>query len=107
MGLAEIVQHEIEEYASGSGAHLIDYVLSDTKRQTYAVISFLTKDHPQAFRSQVVVMAHIEGDVVIIDADITDRPLVNELMRRGIAREQIVLAYLGETMPDITPQPTP
>jgi hypothetical protein len=46
-----------------------------------------------------MVMAHIEGDVVIIDEDLTDRPLVEALVRAGIPREKIVLAYTGEPLP--------
>jgi hypothetical protein len=35
---------------------------------------------------------------VIIDEDTTDRPLVEELIRWDIPREQIILAYAGETL---------
>lgn len=48
---------------------------------------------------QIMVMAHVEGDTVIIDEDLTDRPLVDALVRAGIPREKIVLAYAGEPLP--------
>lgn len=44
-------------------------------------------------------MARVVGDMVVIDEDITDRPLVNELVRAGIPREKIVLLYAGEQVP--------
>jgi hypothetical protein len=33
---------------------------------------------------------------MVIDDDITDRPLMNELMRAGIARANNICAYSGE-----------
>lgn len=44
-------------------------------------------------------MARIVGDSVIIEHDVTDRPLLHELMRAGIPREQIILTYAGEPLP--------
>ncbi len=46
-----------------------------------------------------MVMARVEGDKVIIEEDLTDRPLVDALLQAGIAREQIVLAYAGDPIP--------
>jgi hypothetical protein len=43
-------------------------------------------------------------DTVIIEHDTTDRPLWKELVRAGIPREQIILAYAGEEAP-AQPQP--
>jgi sulfur carrier protein ThiS len=37
---------------------------------------------------------------VIIEYDGTDKPLLDALLQRGIPREQIVLAYQGEPIPD-------
>ena len=48
----------------------------------------------------VVVAARIINDKVIIDEDITDRPLWRELVRAGIPREQIILTYAGEKLPE-------
>ncbi len=33
------------------------------------------------------------------DEDTTDQPLVNELTRAGIPREQIICTYIGESLP--------
>jgi hypothetical protein len=41
-------------------------------------------------------MARVVGETVLIDEDITDRPLWEELVRAGIPRERIVLLYAGE-----------
>jgi hypothetical protein len=42
-------------------------------------------------------------EVVIVEVDNTDKPLVDALVQQGIPREQIVLAYAGETLPDKMP----
>jgi vancomycin permeability regulator SanA len=47
-----------------------------------------------------MVMARVVGDKVIIDEDTTDRPLWKELVAAGIPREQIILTYAGETLPE-------
>jgi hypothetical protein len=45
-------------------------------------------------------MARVVGDKIFIDEDTTDKPLYEALMANaGIPREQIVLAYAGETPP--------
>lgn len=44
-------------------------------------------------------MARITDNKIFIEEDTTDRPLVHELERAGIPRDQIVLAYAGEGVP--------
>ncbi|HLA42505.1 MAG TPA: element excision factor XisI family protein, partial [Aggregatilineales bacterium] len=65
----------------------------------YAMITIPDFDHPLLKKPQFVLIARILNEHVIIDVDITDRPLFEELMRCGIPREQIVLAYAGEQFP--------
>lgn len=42
----------------------------------------------------------VVNNKTIINKDTTDRPLVDELVRAGIPRDQIVLAYAGEKLPE-------
>ncbi|MEP7292808.1 MAG: element excision factor XisI family protein, partial [Chloroflexota bacterium] len=71
----------------------------DDHNQTYAVL--YVNDKYQDRPAWVVVMARVVGDYVVIDEDTTDKPLVDALMiNGGIPREQIVLAYAGETLPE-------
>lgn len=44
------------------------------------------------------IVARIEYEMIIIERDISNKPLVDALVQAGIAREQIVLAYIGETV---------
>jgi hypothetical protein len=90
--LHQVVEREVADYVRESPNATL-YFLTDKRNPLFTTIAV-----PQARgeRSLVVVMAKIENDQVIILADITDRPLVDELVRAGIRREQIVLAYAGE-----------
>jgi hypothetical protein len=97
--LNQIVSEEVKKYNSGGrGAGAIFFFLADDQRQTYAVNAVL---YPKRTRSAgAVVMARVVGDRVIIEYDGTDKPLLDALLQRGIPREQIVLAYQGEPIPD-------
>jgi XisI protein len=52
------------------------------------------------FDAGIVVLARIADNHIIIDEDTTDRPLVHELVRAGIPRDQIILTYAGEKIPE-------
>jgi hypothetical protein len=96
LNLSATVQKEVEDYA---GAAFLGRTLaiSDPDRQTYAVL--VVPDRPAKFDSGIVVLARIAEDHVIIEEDLSDRPLWKELLRVGIPREHIVLAYAGEPIP--------
>jgi hypothetical protein len=98
--LTPIVQREVADYA-GPAFNDTTYYVEDQKHQIYTVIIVSNDDHPPYSRTAVVVMARIVADKVIIDEDITDRPLYEELLRAGIPREKIVLAYAGEKLPAV------
>jgi hypothetical protein len=96
--LTHIVQYEVEDYAKGTTFGGETYPISDTEKQTYTVI--IVPDPPRKYKAGVVVAARIVNNKVVIDEDITDRPLWRELVRAGIPREQIILSYAGEKLPD-------
>jgi hypothetical protein len=87
----------VEDYA---GPTLLgkSYAISDLARQIFTVL--VVPDYPPKFESGIVVLARVVDDKVIIDEDTTDRPLWKELVRAGIPREQIILAYAGEQVPE-------
>ncbi|SRR5258708_24285456 len=88
--LASIVKEVVFSYAS-SGLNLRTYALSDEEQKIYAVN---VVDWPERHRpAAVVVLARVEGEQVIIEEDLTDRPLVEALVSAGISREQIILKY--------------
>ena len=97
--LEDIVRREIQDYA-GLAYKAKAYFIADAEQHIYTVVVVPDRDYPTHAKSGVVVMARILDDHVIIDEDITDRPLYEELLRCGIPRDQIVLAYAGEHLPD-------
>jgi hypothetical protein len=50
--------------------------------------------------SNVSLVARIADDMIIIERDQNDKPLVDALVQAGIPREKIILAYAGEPVPD-------
>jgi hypothetical protein len=96
--LVEITRREVEKYDADSFTSA-SYTLMDDGQKRYAVVD--VPNFPRSYSSQIVVMAQVVGEQVIIIEDITDKPLVDALMVNGnVRREQIVLVYAGETIED-------
>jgi hypothetical protein len=91
--LVDTVKQEICWYNT-NGVRVQSYAVLDDSRQSYAVLAI---DPERERPAGIIVFARVEDDRVIIEADLTDRPLYRHLMEVGIPREQIVLAYAGET----------
>jgi sulfur carrier protein ThiS len=98
-GLVDIVREEVRKYAAGGrGLNLRLFFVGDELNHIYNVLDV---EYPVRHDvAGIVVFARIVGDQVIIEEDTTDKPLVDALMQQGIPREQIVLAYQGEPVPD-------
>lgn len=98
--LKDIARRTVFWYAGG-GHHLEMYRLNSPDEQVFAVSAVTTSgEYPAA----IVVQARLAGDMIIIDADNTDRPFVERLMAEGIPHEKIIRAYAGEEASP-TPQP--
>ncbi|MBZ0315024.1 MAG: XisI protein [Anaerolineae bacterium] len=95
--LAEIVRHEVFWYAGG-GPNLKVIPFANEDEHAYAVAIMDKPTH--RLPVEIMVMARLEGDTVIIEADNTNRPLVDALVAAGIPRDKIVLAYAGEPIPE-------
>ncbi len=85
--ITDVVKDVVFKYASG-GLDLRMYALSNEDERVYAanVIDAPRRNRPAA----VVVLARVEDNKVIIEEDITDRPLVEALVKAGVPREQII-----------------
>lgn len=97
--LEAILRQEVADY-SGPAFKAKTYYVEDQKQHIYLVVIVPNDNYPVNVKAGIIVMARIVGDKVVIDEDTTDRPLYEALMRSGIPREQIVLAYAGETLPE-------
>lgn len=95
--LAKIVHQEVEKY-EGTSPHAKIFVILDDKRRSYTVTGI--ENEPGDDHSWVVIQARVVDDFVVIDADnVWDKQLWKALVAAGVPREQIVLAYLGENVP--------
>lgn len=94
--LLKIVGEEVAKYVgSGRGINLRLFSILDDVHQTYAVIAV---DYPTRYTTAgVVVFVRVAEDKIIIEEDATNKKLVDALLQHGIAREQIILVYEGET----------
>jgi hypothetical protein len=96
--LVTITRREVDLYAGNVSDGKL-FTLFDEKQKQYAVVH--VGDYPREYPTLVVVMAQVVGDKVIILEDNTDKPLYEALMVNGnVPREQIILAYAGETLPE-------
>jgi hypothetical protein len=77
------------------------YFLKDDERKMFAAF-IVPVANPQD--SVVIVAAHVEGDKVIIDTDLTDRPLRKALLQDGVPIQQI--AHLTGTTSRAAPSPS-
>ena len=95
--LNSIVRQEVEKYEGASFNSRIMPVY-DEAHQTYMIVSI---GEPATKNPAIpIVMARIEGDHVIIEADNTDKPLVEALIQVGVPRDKITLAYMDESLPE-------
>ena len=97
--ITQIVREEVQKYAGqGRGANILLFPILDDEHKTYAVNAV---DYPKRRTlAGVVVLARIVDDKVVIEEDAADKKLVDALIQRGISRDQIVLAYADEIIPD-------
>lgn len=99
-GLAEKVRDSVFWYASDNDL-VKTFKLIDEAEQVYAVNLFNKRDRQK--NAIVAVIARIQGDLVIIEEDLTDKPLLDRLIAAGVPRDKIILAYMGEPVPEPTP----
>jgi hypothetical protein len=90
--VAEIVRREVAAYNTPAWKSK-SYFLEDGQNQVYGVVDIPDSDHPDAPQPIFIVLARVMDDTVVIYQDITDRPLYEALVRGGVPREKIVLAY--------------
>lgn len=95
--LADILKREMAWYA-GRDVDIHLHLLSNELDRVYAVNRVIPS---RRWPTEVVVMAHVTGDYIVIDDDRTDKPLVDRLVAAGVPRSKIILAYGGEPLPDL------
>jgi hypothetical protein len=94
----EILKQEMQAYV-GVSPNATPFAAFDDTKNFYTVIIFdyPPKHDPNPF---VALAARIVAGKIVIEADRTDKPLVEALTAAGVPRDHIVLAYAGESRPD-------
>ncbi len=90
----EIVKEVIRSYAKLRPSHgeiRLDTVF-DEERDRYALMQ-VGWDRGARVRGNLIYIA-LQGSKVVVEYDGIERGIVDDLVRRGIARDQIVLAFL-------------
>lgn len=104
--LATIVRSVVADYASAHSTIPL-YFAENTSDPDNLVFMFVDVDHaplqgaaaPQSV-AELVVLVRVVKDRVIIETDkISDKPVYTTLLRHGVPRDHITLAYLGEALP--------
>ncbi|MBC7812420.1 MAG: XisI protein [Burkholderiales bacterium] len=95
--LTEKVREVVAGYA-GKALNGKTYLTQSADRTVFTVVGIARVDGKRV--SSVSLIARIVGDVIVVELDQNDKPLVDALVQASILREQIILAYKGEPVPE-------
>lgn len=93
--LKDTVEHVLVGYA-GKALNGCSYLTSSADQQVFTIVSIGQVRDQHIVDTGLVV--RLMNDRIIIERDVNDKPLVDALVRAGVPRGQIVLAYAGESV---------
>ncbi|MBX3065438.1 MAG: XisI protein [Anaerolineae bacterium] len=94
--LKDTLAQVLKGYAGEIGNGKI-YLTSTPDQSIWTTIAIARVQKKQI--TTVTLVVRLVDDLVIIDHDNNDKPLVDALVQAGITRDHIVLAYAGESLP--------
>lgn len=95
--LRQKLVEEMTLYAKdGLNAH--GFLLQSEDRSIFAAVD-IGKIKGERFVN-TGLLVRITGDYIVVERDMNDKPLVDSLLQAGTPREQIILAYAGEPVPE-------
>jgi hypothetical protein len=98
IALAETVQQAVFSYNQAVKDYKANgYAWEDSEKQAFGVVIVPDPDHPTSHKPFIMLMARVLGEQVVIDVDMTNKPLLERLLEAGIPRQQIILGYAGES----------
>ncbi len=96
--------YEVIAGYTGKALNGYSYLTTNEDHTLLAVVDIeQPKEKRQPHYAGTSVIVQIIGDMVIIDRDQNDKLVVDALLQAGIPREQIILAYAGESLQEISP----
>jgi hypothetical protein len=99
--ISEILDRELVRY-TGRGLNAHSFLTKSDDGRTFVVTTYAKVRDRRIVQTSLAV--EYDGDSIIIRQDINEKPLVDALVQAGIPREKIVLAYVGEPVPDELPE---
>ncbi len=97
-GDIEIIRQEIAEYAKPSLDGDASYMTQSADGNLFTVVD--VSGTGSKHRADISLAVRLLPDLVIIEHDINNKPLVDALTQANITREKIILAYAGESIPE-------
>ena len=94
-----VILKEIAAYAKPPLNGGQSYLTQSSDNKLFSVVDVLYMNGKHQADTGLVV--RIVGDYIIIEHDMNNKPLVDALLQAGIQRQQIILAYEGESVPEI------
>ncbi len=98
--LKERVEREVATYA-GKQFNAVGYLLTDDDHKVFTIVDIGTFGKKPF--TTMTLLVHVEDTFVVIYYDGNSLPLVDALVEKGVPREQIILAYAGEAIPEKAP----
>jgi hypothetical protein len=94
--LKSILRQCLESYA-GKALNGMLYLMSNSEETIFSITSIAQVRGETLIETGIV--ARLEDEKIIIERDVSNKPLVDALEQVGISRQQIILAYQGEAHP--------
>lgn len=93
----DILKEALAGYAKAPAGEK-SYITQSLDGDVMSVVDVYTfQGHRYADTSLIVSLT---GEYIVVERDMNNKPLVDALVQAGIPREQIILAYAGEPVPD-------
>ncbi len=97
MDLKAIIAREIQPYA-GEMLNGYAYLTVSEDQSVFTVVSVARIKSERI--THLSLHVRVVSELIVIEYDDSSEPLVDTLLRAGVPRSQIVLAYTGEAVPE-------
>ncbi len=97
MDMMTILHQELMLYAKNP-LNGVSFLTINQEENAFAVITIAVV--PGRRFAEADIIARCDHDLIVIELDVNNKPLVDALVQAGIPREKIILAYAGETVPE-------
>ena len=98
--LKQTIQQVVSTYAK-NGLNCASYLTQNDDGSLLTVVDI--EDSPKVHDMDVSLVVRIIGEKIVIERDLNNKPAVEALIQAGISRNNIVLAYAGEAVPEAIP----